>query len=93
MTATCLCDPWAADETCPVHGDDEHRTVSVAHDPDLDRCAHGRLRIDWCTFCPRRYVDGVMTGPFIEPELVMTNDAQITPDPWATMGPVPPPPF
>jgi hypothetical protein len=23
----CTCDPWAPDEACPVHGDDEHRIV------------------------------------------------------------------
>jgi hypothetical protein len=32
---------------------------------DLDRCVHGRYRIDWCTFCGRRYVDGVLVGPFV----------------------------
>lgn len=30
--ARCSCDPWAPDEACPVHGDDEHRRT----EPDDD---------------------------------------------------------
>ncbi len=31
----------------------------------LQRCAHGRYRIDPCVGCGRRYVGGELVGPFL----------------------------
>lgn len=32
---------------------------------DEDRCYHGRYRIDPCIGCGRRYIAGMLVGPFL----------------------------
>jgi hypothetical protein len=38
------------------------------HEDSRPRCMHGRYRIDPCIGCGRRYVDSVLTGPFLTDE-------------------------
>ncbi len=38
--------------------------TAASSDPDLDRCIHGRYRIDPCLSCGRRYEAGTAVGGF-----------------------------
>lgn len=95
----CTCDPWAPDEACPQHGDDEHRIVDEV---EPRRCP-------WCRRLPRaderHLVLAGTSGPDNSPEpeyvcldrddelLPMGDEPVVVPDPWQVPGPVPPPPF
>lgn len=70
----CTCDPWAASETCPLHGDEEHR-----REP--------RRRDYW-----DRMVLDTTPGVEVDDDGALSYRTE-TPNPWATMGPVPAPPF
>lgn len=87
----CTCDLWAVSESCPIHGDEEHRTPTRCHDcGQIPEEGERHSLLDGTTDDgePLGFTCLDADGEVLLPPV---TTGPVTPDPWSTPSSEPPP--